>query len=147
MKQICSLNELPLDQRKSVRFIAIYMGLFTCLLGMTVLLLLDAFPFFPPETGVFYLVTCLLSLNPPILLFVLGYGIGQLLKLRDLGYSLQSHTINFSNHSDFLSNDIVTHQPCSVSSSMSINPASGLPMSGSSLMDSRGNPLGTNSWS
>lgn len=148
MKQICSLNELSLDQRKRVRFVAISMGLFTCLLGMILLLFFDAFPFFPSETGLFYLVTCLLSLNPPVLLFGLGYGVGQIAKLRDLGYSLQSQAHDFggrANH-DFLNNEITSHQPSSFSSSMSINTASGLPMSGSSLMDSKGNPFGTNSW-
>jgi hypothetical protein len=81
-----------------------------------------------------------------VVAYLIGSGIGFLLQLQDL------NSINYfsfdNNSTDFFSeypmdDNLAVKTP---ENTMSINPASGLPMSGSSRMDSSGNPYGSNSW-
>lgn len=148
MKQINSLNELSLAERKQVRFTALGIGLLTCFIGTIVFYFMDDY-LFTEGTGFFFVVSCILSFVPPLFFFVFGYLLGDFVGLADLGYMRAYQTNNYSNANgvSLMIHELSAPQLTSISSSMSINPASGLPMSGSSGMDSRGNPFGTNSWS
>jgi len=147
MKKITSLKELAVRERKKVQRTARGIGLLTCALGIATLYFINIYPFIDGK-GFFFWINCLLSLNPPVLLFALGYVLGEFAQLADLGYlrSYQVSDSGFNENPSFGSNETISHRPYSFNSPMSINPASGLPMSGSSGMDSRGNPFGTNSW-
>lgn len=85
-------------------------------------------------------------------IFLIGSYVGFLLALRDLGYNYKGfhhHRFESSYQSNaFSSSDSSTifHSSSHSSSYMSINPGSGLPMCGSSGMDTSGNPYGTRSW-
>jgi hypothetical protein len=147
MRQIHSLCELPQEERQTIRSIAIRNGLFASFIGTTILYLLDFYPF-TMGTGFSFAVSFLLSFNPPILLFVFGYAISESIKLAKLGYVRAAKPYEFpsTTNSSFKSPEFSLSQPSSIHSSMSINPASGLPMCGSSRLDCQGNPFGTNSW-
>lgn len=151
MRLIHSLNELPQDERIAVRSFAIKTGLVTCFVGVAVLYALGVYPF-TMETGFAFFITVLLSFNPPILLFAFGYAIAQSIKLNQLGYAMptslhQPYSNTTTTDSALRSVDIHTYHPTTMHhTSMSINPASGLPMSGNSGIDCRGNPYGTLSY-
>ena len=152
MRQIHSLDELPQEERQAVRSTALRIGFITCFIGTSLLYLLGFYPF-TTGTGFEFVISFLLSFNPPVLLFVFGYVISESIKLAKLGYAkaatpYESSTSSYVS-SSFKSPESSSFQPRTIHSphsSMSINPASGLPMSGNSGVDCRGNPFGTNSW-
>ncbi|ARB91042.1 hypothetical protein A6J40_02055 [Legionella longbeachae] len=147
MRQIHSLSELSLAERKKVRFVAIGIGLLTCFIGISILYCLDIYPFTDRPKD-FFAISCLVSIVPPLFLFALGYAFGDFTQLMDLGYKRAYEPNCYSPTNTQYWGDHELHRITSSSSSpsMSINPASGLPMSGSSGMDCRGNPFGSNSW-
>ncbi|HRD70418.1 MAG TPA: hypothetical protein PK657_09750 [Legionella sp.] len=148
MKKINSLHELSCVERKKVHRTGLRIGLLTCCTGVLFLVCMGIYPFTVNDSVFFFCLACLLSLNPPIFLFAFGYLIAQYAQLAKLGYKLPLFTPDFdSDHQAVVGSDEHSiHQPYSFSSSFSINPGSGLPMSGSSGMDIRGNPYGTSSW-
>ena len=147
MRHIHSLYELPQDERHTVRSVAIRIGILSCFIGTTVLYFLGFYPF-TMGTGFDFVLSLLLSFNPPILIFVFGYTLSESIKLAKLGYVRAAKPSEFTSttNSSFKSPEFSLSQPSSIHSSMSINPASGLPMCGSSRLDCQGNPFGTNSW-
>lgn len=152
MRQIHSLDELPFEERQAVRSTALRTGVITCFIGTSLLYLLGFYPFIM-GTGFEFAISFLLSFNPPVLLFAFGYAISESIKLSKLGYAKATTPYESSTNpyfsSSFKSPESSSFQPSAIHSphsSMSINPASGLPMSGNSGVDCRGNPFGTNSW-
>jgi hypothetical protein len=148
MQKINSLHELSSVEREKVHRTGLGIGFLTCCIGVLFLTCMGVYPFTVNDSVFFFFLTCLLSLNPPIFLFVFGYLFGQYAQLNKLGYKLPLCTPEFDldHHARVGIDDHSIPQPYSFSSSFSINPGSGLPMSGSSGMDNRGNPYGTSSW-
>ena len=147
---IRSIRELDSSQQRQVRLAAIVVGSLVFLIYVLVILLLDDLPSLNDPLGA-------LCIHSTLLLLVAGVAIHQgglagcRLMLADLGFALptqqQLWVETLTTHQSF-SSDVETHYPSShtYSSHVSINPSSGLPMSGSSGMDTSGNPFGTRSW-
>jgi hypothetical protein len=81
----------------------------------------------------------------PFAAYTYGAIIGYHAMLAALGYQYFEDD-SFSENQSFSTNDSSIHRASDYSTSTSINPSSGLPMSGSSGMDVSGNPYGTRSW-
>lgn len=147
---IHSLDELSLEQRKKLRLASMGIG---ALVFLIVVLIVLCFGGFPSNKGslLFYCTDWLLFLVSPLAAFGLAASFGFDLMLSDLGFAL---SYGYPGGSDSSSQNptFSSHESPSYSrlnhygSSVSINPSSGRPMSGSSGMDTSGNPYGTRSW-
>ena len=147
---IRSIRELDSSQQRQVRLAAIAVGSLVFLIYVLVILLIDDLP----DLSAPFWSVCIHS----TLLFVFailaihrGGLVGCHLMLADLGFALPTRQQQWADTlttQQAFSSDIETHYSSSqtYSSHMSINPSSGLPMSGSSGMDTSGNPFGTRSW-
>lgn len=147
---IHSLDELSPEQRKKLRLAS--MGIGSLVLLIVVLLFL-CFGAFPSNKGslFFYCIDWLLFLVSPLAAFGLAASFGFDLMLSDLGFALaygyHGGSDSSSINQPFSSHDSPSyHSSSHYGSSVSINPSSGRPMSGSSGMDTSGNPYGTRSW-
>jgi hypothetical protein len=144
---IHSLDELTLDQRKQIRLASRGVGLLAL---VVVLLAYLAFGSFPSKSDslFFYCIDWLLFVAKPLAAFGFGACIGFDLMLSDLGFVLSfghrigvdSSSLNQCFSSD---NSPNYYRSSNYSTHVSINPSSGRPMSGSSGMDSSGNPWHT----
>lgn len=147
---IHSINELPLDEKKMVRLGAIGGGALVLAIYFPVLLLLGVGP--SRQDPLF--ASCIdLGL---VLAWAIGLGSqgvywGRRLMAANLGYAFPARRQIWGDssyqHPSFSSSEDVHYASASrYESHMSINPSSGLPMSGSSGIDIRGNPYGSSSW-
>lgn len=146
---IHSIEELRPSQRNQVKRAAIGIGFLMVLIFGLLLLLFDISPAY--KSSLFEgNIQLILLLASGVTAFDLGYKLGFYMKVADLGYALVSHpSADYyrSPNQAFSSSDSPRHSYSSFhSSSVSINPASGRSMSGSSGVDTSGNPYGTRSW-
>src|SRR3546814_608853 len=145
---IYSVDEIRPSLRIKVQRAAHLMGFLVALAVVSAFL---AFDFFPKQNHRFFLyIDWVLEICAPLAAYVVGYLFGLNIALWDRGYILaQGYPIGESsslfqiNHSNGSSS---AYRGYSYGSSVSINPSSGRPMSGSSGVDTYGNPYGTNSW-
>lgn len=147
---IRSLDELPPEQRKKLRLASMGIGSLALLI---VVLMFLCFGDFPSNKGslFFYCTDWFLFLVSPLAAFGLGASFGYDLMLSDLGFAFSFGSYGGSDSSSlnqpFSSHESPNyHRSNHYGSSVSINPSSGRPMSGSSGMDISGNPYGTRSW-
>lgn len=146
---IYSVNELRPSLRIKVQRIA---HLFGFLAFLVVGLAFLAFGIYPKGNDLFFLCgDWLLMLGIPLAAYGMGYLLGWNIALWDLGFVLfQGYPIgdsSLSNHHQHSGNNTTSaYHGYSYSSSVSINPSSGRPMSGSSGVDTYGNPYGTRYW-
>ncbi|MFA6302179.1 MAG: hypothetical protein WC627_03490 [Legionella sp.] len=145
---IDSLDELTPDQRKQVRFASIGAGVLSLLAVASAFL---CFGLSPSKNSplFFYCTDWILQIAVPFAGFCVGAGLVRHLMLLHLGYIVSGYNGGFDTSSPnrgFSSYDSPTHSANNYHSSVSINPASGRPMSGSSGMDISGNPYGSRSW-
>lgn len=147
---IHSINELPSDAKGLIRLGAIGGGALVLAVYFSILLLFGVGP----------------NKNDPLFVCCVDFGIifawafalcsqgvywGRRLMAADCGYVLptrqQSFAYEASHKPSFSSGDAVHYASSSAyNNHMSINPSSGFPMSGSSGIDTHGNPFGTRSW-
>lgn len=138
---ISSVDELRPSLRIKVKKSAHLIGFLTALVVVLGLFAFDIYPMF------FLNKDWLLMIAIPLWFYCMGYLLGWNLALWDLGYVLGGVYSSKGLSSEQGSNDSSTaYHGCSYSSSVSINPSSGHPMSGSSGIDTYGNPYGTRSW-
>ncbi|WP_298624829.1 hypothetical protein [uncultured Legionella sp.] len=144
---IYSVNELRPSLRIKVQRTAHLVG-FLALLVVSFAFL--AFGIYPKGNDLFFLCgDWLLMIGIPLASYGMGYLLGWNSALWDLGFVLfQGYSVgDGSNHHMHSGNDTThAYHGHSYSSSVSINPSSGRPMSGSSGVDTYGNPYGTRSW-
>ncbi|HGD2626304.1 TPA: hypothetical protein ACI3W2_002708 [Legionella pneumophila] len=110
-----------------------------------------AFDFFSPTSHdlLFLCIDWLLMIATPLGVYGIGYAFGLQIALGDMGVLVidchpeDYHLSQQTSHSNGSSN---VYRGYSLGSSVSINPSSGRPMSGSSGVDIYGNPYGSRSW-
>ena len=147
---IRGVKELPPAERKRVHWHAALMG--TLFLGVYTVCfaLFGSAPYRSPSLVFYYSDWGMIFVFAAVVCYCGAY-LGLRLAVYVLGYVLPTQQQAWADHISqaqaFYSSD-ETHYPTSSSynSYMSINPGSGLPMSGSSGVDTRGNPFGTNAW-
>lgn len=147
---IRSIRELDSSQQRQVRLAAIAVGSLVFLIYALTILLVDALPDLSDPFGAVCIHSTLLLVFAVLAIYQGGLA-GCYLMLSDLGFALPTRQQLWADTltaQQSFSSDSETHYPSSqtYSSHMSINPSSGLPMSGSSGMDTSGNPFGTRSW-
>ncbi|HAU1387074.1 TPA: hypothetical protein KKX58_001662 [Legionella pneumophila] len=147
---ICSSSELLPYQIKSLNRTSAGIGALVVLVYLWILFLFDGFP----ETNqslFFYAHGWILILGFGFFAFLQAAEFAFYMKLADMGYALsrrrQSSDYYPSSQQSFSSSNGSGHSFSSTyEASTSINPGSGLPMVGSSGIDTSGNPYGTRSW-
>ena len=147
---IRSLEELSPEQRKKLRLASMGIGSLVLLIVVLLFLCFGDFPSYK-DSLFFYCLDWLLLIATPVASFAVGASFGFDLMLSDLGFAFSFESYGGSDSSSlnqrFSSHDSPHyHRSNHYGSSVSINPSSGRPMSGSSGMDSSGNPYGTRSW-
>ena len=147
---IHSVSELSAEERQLVRLGSIGGGALVLAIYFPILLLFGIGP--SKDAPLF--VCCVDFGIIFVWAFVLcSHGIywGRRLMAADLGYALPTRQQNWaykaSQYPSFSSGDAVHYASArTYNSHTSINPSSGFPMSGSSGIDTHGNPFGTRSW-
>lgn len=147
---IHSIEELRPSQRRQVDRVAIGIGLLCALIYFLCFFLGGLVPDTSPPL-IFSCISWFLFFAGAIVPFVFGRDFGLRMKLADMGYAFpkRHYAADYyrSPNQPFSSNDSPRYTASSFhSSTVSINPSSGQPMSGSSGMDISGNPYGTRSW-
>jgi hypothetical protein len=141
---ISSIKKLSSAERKKVFCSSIGIGSLVLLIYGLLIVLLD---YVPNQNDDLWMLVFVGAANA----FGFGAFFGFRLMISDLGYALPTrqqiwaHSLSQSHlfYSSDTQNHVYSHTD---NSHMSINPSSGLPMSGSSGIDIAGNPFGTNSW-
>ena len=121
------------------------------LASLVVVLGCIAFDFFSPRNHdlLFLCIDWLLMIATPLGAYGIGYAFGLQIALLDMGilvidcHPADNHLSHQTNHPNGSSN---VYRGYNFGSSVSINPSSGRPMSGSSGVDIYGNPYGSRSW-
>ena len=139
------------DLRPSLRFKAQRAANLIGFLALSVVLLAFlAFDVYPKNKDLFFLCgNWLLMISTPIAAYIMGYLLGLNVALWDMGFAFaQGYAVdeNGMHLSNFSHSEASGYGGYSIGSSISINPSSGLPMSGSSGVDTHGNPYGSRSW-
>ena len=147
---IHSVSELSAEERQLVRLGSIGGGALVLAIYFPILLLLGIGP--SKQDPLF---GCLVVLGVlfvwAVVLCWQGVYWGRYLMAANLGYAfatpLQTFAHNTSQNASFSSSDAVHYASSrAYHNHTSINPSSGFPMSGSSGIDTHGNPFGTRSW-
>lgn len=141
---IRSVRNLDSSQQRKVHMASIVVGSLVFLIYVLMLLLTDGSPGGLPMDWIFVVVFGFVALY-------FGGLAGRHLMVYDLGFALptrqQAWADTLAKSHSFYANEAALYPTTdSYSNDMSINPSSGLPMSGSSGMDTSGNPFGTNAW-
>jgi hypothetical protein len=147
---IRSLDEISPEQRKKLHLASMGIGSLTLLIAVLIFL---CFGKFPSNEGYlfFYCMDWIFLIVAPFAAFGFGACFGSDLMLSDLGFAF-SYGYHGGSDSSSLNQAFSSHESSSFphsshyGSHASINPSSGRPMSGSSGMDTSGNPYGTRSW-
>lgn len=143
-----SFSDLSVAERKKVWLIALSIGFLVALIYLELFVLCYGLP---DKTDPFaFDVMWSIALGGAFVLFGLTLLFAFDLMVSDLGYHLPTHVYEGIEHQvstpAFSTPPTQILQAYSFETPMSINPASGLPMSGGSRMDTSGNPYGSNSW-
>lgn len=146
---IHSIDELRPSQKNQVKQSAIGIGLLMVLIYCSLVVFFDIFPDY--KSSLFEgNIQLILLFAFGAAAFDLGYKLGFYMKTADLGFSFAKQTnvgtYSQSPNQPFSSSETARFQQSFQGNSVSINPSSGRPMSGSSGMDISGNPYGTRSW-
>ena len=145
---ISSVNEIRPSLRIKSKQTAHFVGFFV---SIAVVLGFVAFDFFPKQNDRFFqYIDLLLMISTPLAAYIVGYLFGLNIALWSKGFVLtegypggNNSSLSQINQSNGSSS---AYRGYSFGSSVSINPSSGRPMSGSSGIDTHGNPYGTRSW-
>lgn len=147
-KLIYSLNDVRPSILLSAKRAAHLIGF---LISLVVVLGCSAFDFFshPSKELLFLYADWLLMLATPLGAYLVGYLFGLKISLWDKGFALVDGYVageGSSLHMNDSNGSSSAYRGYNFGSSVSINPSSGRPMSGSSGVDTYGNPYGTRSW-
>ncbi len=145
---IFSVYEIRPSLRIKVQRAAHLVGV---LVALVALLAIFAFDFFPKQNIPFFVyIDWVLEICAPLAAYVVGYLFGLNIALWDKGFVLaQGYPIGENSSLSQMNQSNGSSSVCrgyNYGSSVSINPSSGRPMSGSSGVDTYGNPYGTRSW-
>jgi len=147
---IRSVKDLPHSARKKAYQCAAGMGALALVISGFLILSLEIAAEENHMLSVFAEDWIMISAMSCIAIGLASY-VGLRIAIYALGYALPTQQQVWENHISqgqaFYTSD-VTHYPSSSwhDSYTSVNPGSGLPMSGSSGVDASGNPFGTSSW-
>ena len=149
-QMICSVKQLSPSQRRQVHLASVGMGALVLLIYCLGFLLIGSAPS-KHQPFFFYYADWGMILAFGSAAFGLGFVFGSRMMIADLGYALPTRQQVWADalpHNQSFSSGDAPSYPASntYGGYISINPSSGLPMSGSSGMDTHGNPFGTNAW-
>lgn len=146
-KTIQSIKELPSVLRRQIVSTALTLGTIALIGALLAFFICDPFPIKSDSV----LLSCIdWIVNIGLILGSFGFVAAMTahLMLTYHGYVLfpNAYHSDCSSQKRFSSYDSTIHTANNYATSVSINPSSNLPMSGSSGMDISGNPYGTRSW-
>ena len=144
---ISSVEDLRPSLRKKAQRAAYLIGVLALSLVLLGFLIFDVYP---RDKDLFFLCgNWLLMISTPLAAYGMGYLFGLNVALWNMGFAFAQEYVvdeNGMHLPNFSNSEASGYRGYSIGSSVSINPSSGLPMSGSSRVDTHGNPYGSRSW-